>query len=136
MEIRPITLIHNEEEYRAALEELDRLLLQDPEPGSPEDERIQLLVLLIEHYESARSTVGLPNPIEAIKFRMEQQGLRPVDLTPYIGSRGRVSEILSGKRALTLPMIRRLHKGLGIPAEVLLQEYGQDQGEAPEEATA
>ncbi len=136
METRPVMLIHNEEEYRAALEELDRLLLQDPEPGSPEDERIQLLVLLIEHYESARSTVGLPNPIEAIKFRMEQQGLRPVDLTPYIGSRGRVSEILSGKRALTLPMIRRLHKGLGIPAEVLLQEYGQDQEEAPEEATA
>ena len=133
MATRPITLIHNEEEYRAALEELDRLLLQDPEPGSPEDERIQLLVLLIEHYESARSTIGLPNPIEAIKFRMEQQGLRPVDLTPYIGSRGRVSEILSGKRTLTLPMIRRLHKGLGIPAEVLLQEYSP--GEERERAT-
>jgi HTH-type transcriptional regulator / antitoxin HigA len=120
---RVVALIHNVDEYQAAMDELDRLMALDPEPGSPDDERLELLMLLIERYESEQVPIELPHPIEAIKFRMEQLGLRPVDLVPYIGSRGRVSEILSGRRALTLPMIRRLHEGLGLPVEVLIREY-------------
>lgn len=117
---RTIRPINNEADYRAALALAD--LLFDAEPGTPEDDQLNVLVTLIEAYEDHHYPIGLPDPIEAIRVRMAERNLRPRDLEPMIGSRARVSEILSRKRALTLPMIRRLSKGLNIPAEVLIQE--------------
>jgi HTH-type transcriptional regulator/antitoxin HigA len=115
--IRPI---NSEAEYRAALARTDALF--DAEPGTPEGDHLDVLVTLIEAYENRHYPMDLPDPIEAIRIRMEEKNLRPRDLEPMIGSRGRVSEVLSRKRALTLPMIRRLAQGLDIPAEVLIQE--------------
>ncbi len=115
-------VIKNEAEYDATLAEVDSLLDLDPEPGTPEADRLELLTLLVEDYESKRFPVELPDPIEAIKFRMEQQDLTQRDLVRYIGSRSKTSEVLSGKRPLSLTMIRALHSGLEIPVEVLVQE--------------
>ena len=115
-------VIKTNAEYEAALARLDELL--DAVPGTLEGDEFELWVTLVETYEDRQFPVDLPDPITAIRFRMEQAGLRQVDLVPYIGSRSRVSEILNGKRKLSLSMIRRLHKSLGIPAEVLLQESG------------
>lgn len=92
------------------------------EPGSPEADEMDVLVTLIEAYENKHYPIGPADPIEAIKFRMEQQGLTPRDLEPYIGSSGRVSEVLNRKRPLSLRMIKRLHEGLRIPYESLLAE--------------
>jgi HTH-type transcriptional regulator/antitoxin HigA len=94
--------------------------------GTPEGDELELLVTLVELYEAEAYPIGLPDPVEAIKFRMEQQGLIQRDLVPFFGSRGKVSEVLSGHRPLSLAMIRKLHSGLGIPAEVLLQEPGAE----------
>ena len=107
-------------EYKLALEELEKLIDLEPKKGSVESDRLELLALLIEEYEKEKIKQELPDPIEAIKFRMEQQNLTQGDLIPFIGSRSKVSEILSKKRPLTLRMIRALHSGLGIPANVLL----------------
>jgi HTH-type transcriptional regulator / antitoxin HigA len=115
--IRPI---HNEEDYEAALAEVDSLM--DAIPGTPEGDRLDVLVTLVEAYEARHWAIEAPDPIEAIRTRMEQKNLRKRDLEPMIGSRGRVSEVLSRKRALTLPMIRRLAKGLDLRADVLIQE--------------
>jgi HTH-type transcriptional regulator/antitoxin HigA len=117
-------VIHTDIDHREAMAELDRLMEIDPELGTPEAEELELLALIIEIYEKERFRVGLPDPIEAIRFRMDQAGLRQRDLVSYLGSKSRVSEVLSGKRPLTLTMIRALHEGLGIPAEVLLQRPG------------
>jgi HTH-type transcriptional regulator/antitoxin HigA len=114
-------IIHNDEEHAEALVALDRLMEIDPEPGTPEADELQLLALLIETYEKVRWPIGLPDPVDAILFCMDQQGLIRRDLEPYIGSRARVSEVLSGKRALSMRMIRALHAGLDIPLEVLVQ---------------
>jgi HTH-type transcriptional regulator/antitoxin HigA len=114
---RPIS---TDADYRAALALAHELF--DTEPGTPEGDHLDALVTLIEAYEDRHYPMDLPDPIEAIRMRMEEKNLRPRDLEPMIGSRGRVSEVLSRKRALTLPMIRRLSKGLDIPAEVLIQE--------------
>ncbi len=119
-------VIKNETEYETTLSTLEGLLDLDPAPGTPENENLELLTLLIEDYESRQYQFTPPTPIEAIKFRMEQQKLNPRDLIPYIGSRSKVSEVLSGKRSLTLSMIRALSVGLGIPANVLIQEQNQD----------
>ena len=119
MEIR-VRPIHDEADYEAALAEVDALM--DAVPGTPEGDRLDVLVTLIEAYEARRWAIDAPDPIEAIRVRMEQMDLRQRDLEPMIGSRGRVSEVLSRKRALTLPMIRRLSRGLGLPAEVLIRE--------------
>ena len=116
-----ITPIKTEEAYQAALARIDRLVEADPEPGTPEADALEVLAVLVEAYERQRYPLALPDPIAAIRFRMEQQGLRQRDLVPYIGSPSRVSEVLSGKRALSLAMIRSLHAGLGIPLEVLVQ---------------
>ena len=113
-------IIKNEVEYEAALEQLD--LLMDAEPGSAESESLELWATLIDLYEQQAHPVELPTVIEAIHFRMDQAGLKQQDLIPYLGSRSKVSEVLSGKRSLSLAMMRRLHDGLGIPAEVLLQK--------------
>jgi HTH-type transcriptional regulator / antitoxin HigA len=115
-------IIHNDAEHHDALAALDRLMEIDPESGTPEADDLQLLALLIETYEKARWPIGLPDPVDAIRFCMDQQGLTRRDLEPYIGSRARVSEVLSGKRALSMRMIRALHAGLDIPLEVLVQE--------------
>jgi len=117
-------VIKTEADYEAALARLDELL--DAEPGTPEGEEFELWATLIQTFEEEQFPIDLPDPIAAIRFRMEQAGLKQVDLVPYIGSASRVSEILRGKRSLSLSMIRKLHEGLGIPAEVLLQEPGAE----------
>jgi HTH-type transcriptional regulator/antitoxin HigA len=117
-----IKVLKTETDYEAALEAIEALMDLDPAPGSPEAERLELLTVLVEDYESRRIPAMLPDPIDAIRFRMEQQGLKQADLVPYIGSRSKVSEVLSRKRPLTLSMIRSIHSGLGIPARVLLQD--------------
>ncbi len=124
-------IIRNEAEYSDSLRELEDLVLRDPERGSTERARIELLALLIEDYERRVYPADAPDPVEAIKFRMEQQGLKPRDLIPIIGSRSKVSEVLNRKRGLTLPMIRALHTALGIPAKALIQ-----QGQASRDALA
>jgi HTH-type transcriptional regulator/antitoxin HigA len=116
-------VIKTEEEYQAALAHLESLM--DATPDSAEEQELELFSVLIEKFENEHYPIGLPDPVEAIKYRMEQQGLTRKDLIPYIGSQSKVSEVLSGKRALSLSMIRALHDGLGIPAEVLLQEPGK-----------
>jgi HTH-type transcriptional regulator/antitoxin HigA len=95
------------------------------EEGTPEADEMEVLVTLIEAYENKRYPIGPPSPIEAIKFRMEQQGLTPRDLEAYIGTSGRVSEVLNGKRPLSIRMIKRLHDGLRIPYESLLADSAQ-----------
>ena len=115
-----LKVIKTEAEYKDALSTLQELLSLDPDPGTEEAERLELLSLLVRDYESRQFSFPPPDPVEAIKFRMEQQGLTQRDLVPYIGSRSKISEVLSRKRPLTLSMIRALHEGLGIPAEALL----------------
>lgn len=117
MDIRPI---RTETDYEAALEEISSLMADDPMPGTDEGDRLDVLSTLVEAYEAQHHPVPPPDPIEAIKFRMEQQGLTVADMRPYIGPPHRVYEVLSRKRALSLTMIRRLHSGLGIPAESLI----------------
>ncbi|MBF0621187.1 MAG: helix-turn-helix domain-containing protein [Magnetococcales bacterium] len=116
MNIHPIK---TETDYEAALAEVDQLM--DADLDTPEGDRLDVLVTLIEAYEAKQHPIGPADPIEAITFQMEQFGLTRKDLEQYIGSRARVSEILNRKRQLTLEMIRRLHDGLKIPAEVLIQ---------------
>jgi HTH-type transcriptional regulator/antitoxin HigA len=120
MEIKPI---RTEADYEAALKAVETYFDDEPEIGSPEGDRFEILVTLIEAWERRHYPMPAPDPIEALKFRMEQSGLTPKDLEPMIGRSNRVYEILNRKRPLTLPMIRRLHRGLGIPASVLV---GQD----------
>ena len=117
MEIRPL---HNESDYEAALKAVSPFFDNEPEPGSEDGDRFEILVTLIEAYEKKNYPIDRPDPIEAIKFRMEQAGLTIKDLEPVIGRPNRVYEILNRKRPLTLAMIRRLHRDLGISAEVLL----------------
>lgn len=116
--------IRNEADYRAALKTAEAFFdaADEPDPSSEEGAFFDALITLIEAYERKHYPVDPPDPIEAIKFRMEQSGLQPKDLEPYIGRLNRVYEILTHKRPLTLSMIRRLHDGLGIPAEALIAE--------------
>ena len=117
MEIKPIK---NNRDYRAALNEIDRLM--DAQPNSAEGDRLDVLATLVEAWEEKHWPIDSPDPVEAILFAMEQRGLSRRDLEPFIGSRARVAEVLNHKRPLTLAMIRRLHDGLGIPAEALIGE--------------
>ena len=116
-------ILKTEEEYQEALAYVDELM--DAEPGSAEEEELELFAVLVENYERERYPIDLPDPVSAIEFRMEQQGLSRKDLVPYLGSLSKISEVLNGKRPLSLTMIRALHSGLGIPAEILLQEMGK-----------
>ncbi len=116
MDVKPIK---TNADHRAALAEVERLW--DAAPGSEDADRVDVLTMLIEAYEEKHHPVLPPDPIEAILFRMSQLGLTRRDLEPYIGTRARVAEILNRTRNLTLAMIRRLHEGLGIPAEALIQ---------------
>jgi HTH-type transcriptional regulator/antitoxin HigA len=119
MHIQPI---RNDADYKAALRQISTLMEADPEPGTPEGDRLDILVTLVKAYEARHFPIGMPDPIEAIKFRMEQGGLTVKDLEPIIGRSNRVYEVLNRKRPLTLAMIRRLHRSLGISAEVLIAE--------------
>lgn len=117
MEIRPIK---TKADYRAALREIEGLMSAGP--NTPEGERLDVLATLVEAYENKHYRFDLPDPVEAIKFRMEQMELAPKDLVPMIGRINRVYEILNRKRPLTLAMIQRLHSKLGIPAESLIKQ--------------
>ena len=118
MEIRPI---RTEEDYQAALREVSAYFDNEPTPGTTDGDRFEILLTLVEAYEAKHYPIDLPDPVEAIKFRMDQAGLTPKDLTPVIGRLNRVYEVLSRKRPLTLNMIWKLHDKLGIPAECLIQ---------------
>lgn len=115
MKIKPI---RNNRDYREALKEVDRLM--DARLNTPEGDHLDVLVTLVEAWEAKHWLIESPDPVEAILFAMEHRGLSRRDLEPFIGSRARVAEVLNYKRSLTLPMIRRLHYGLGIPADVLI----------------
>jgi HTH-type transcriptional regulator/antitoxin HigA len=119
MDIRPI---HTDADYRGALEEISALMDSDPESGTAAGDRLDILATLVQAYESRHFPIASPDPVEAIKFRMDQLGLSIKDLEPLIGKSNRVYEVLSRKRPLTLAMIRRLHHALGIPAEILIAE--------------
>ncbi len=117
-------IIKTEEDYQKALSRIDELM--DAEPKTPEGDELELLVTLVELYEDKEYPIDMPDAIEAIKFRMEQLDLNQQALVPFIGSKSKVSEVLNKKRPLSLSMMRALHRGLGIPAEILLREQGQD----------
>ena len=116
MDIEPIK---SRRDYRRVLEEFERLMTA--RRNSPEGDRPDVLVTLVEAWERKHYPLDLPDPVEAIRYHMEQRGLEPRDLIPYIGSRNRVHEALNRRRELTLNMIRRLHEGLGIAAESLIK---------------
>jgi len=122
MEIKPI---RTEADYEAALAEVERLW--GAEPGTPDGDRFEVLVTLVEAYEEKQYPILPPDPVEAIKYYMDSRGLDRRDLEQYIGPSGRVSEVLSRKRPLTLAMIRKLNAGLGIPAEILIQSSASGQ---------
>jgi HTH-type transcriptional regulator/antitoxin HigA len=117
MIIKPI---RTRADHRKALKEIEGLM--SARPRTPQGERLDVLVTLVEAWERKHEPMDLPDPVEAIKFRMEQSGLAPKDLVPMIGRLNRVYEVLSRKRPLTLTMIRRLHRELGIPAESLIKQ--------------
>ena len=112
--------VRTEADYSAALARIEELM--DSVPDSPESEELDALADLLEMYEERHMQMGYPSPIAAIEFRMDQAGLSPRDLIPFIGSRVELSEILSGKQAITIPMVRALQENLGVPADVLLQK--------------
>ena len=119
MDIRPI---RTKADYKATLKEVSGLVETDPAPGTPEGDRLDILATLVQAYEARHFPIDPPDPVEAIKFRMEQSGLSVKDLEPLIGKSNRVYEVLNRKRPLTLAMIRRLHQSLGIPAKALIAE--------------
>ena len=125
MEIRPIK---TEADYEATLKEIEGLMSADA--GSPEGDRLDVLVTLVEAYEREHYPIGFPDPLAAIKFRMEQQGLSVEDLVPVIGRKNRVYEVLARKRPLTLRMIEGLHETFSIPAESLLKHRSHRDGHA------
>lgn len=117
MNIRPI---RTASDHQAALRELSAYFNHEPEPGTDEGDRFEVLATLVEAYEARLFPIEAPDPIEAIRFRMEQGGLTVKDLVPSLGQPNRVYEVLNGKRGLTITMIRNLHRNLGIPAESLI----------------
>jgi HTH-type transcriptional regulator/antitoxin HigA len=119
MEVRAI---RTDADYRSALREVSALIDLDPDRDSPQGERLEVIGTLVQAYEAEHYPIDPPDPIEAIRFRMEQSGMVVKDLVPLIGPLNRVYEVLARKRPLTLHMIRRLHKNMGIPAEVLIAQ--------------
>jgi HTH-type transcriptional regulator / antitoxin HigA len=118
MQIRPIK---TRADHRAALKEIERLM--DARPETPAGDRLEVLTTLVEHYESQHEPIEPPDPIDALLYYMESRGLKRRGLEPYLGSRARVAEVLNRRRSLTIEMIRKLHAGLGISAEVLIRPY-------------
>lgn len=119
--MRPIHPIKTEEDYNRAMARLEEIF--DAEPNTPEDDELAVLGILIDEYEKEHFPLDMPDPIEAIKIRMEEMGLENKDLAKALGTKSRVSEILNKKRKLSLNMIRKLHRTLNIPTDVLIQEY-------------
>ena len=118
MQIRPIK---TRADHRAALKEIERLM--EAQPGTPAGDRLEVLTTLVERYESQHEPIDPPNPVDALLYYMESRGLTRRDLEPYLGSRARVAEVLNRRRPLTIEMIRKLHAGLDISAEVLIRPY-------------
>ncbi|MFV0576535.1 MAG: type II toxin-antitoxin system HigA family antitoxin [Vibrio sp.] len=118
MHIKPIKTA---EDNRAALAHIEQLW--DAEPNTPEGDELEVLATLVEAFEEAHYPIDAPDPIEAIRFRMEQQGLEDKDLVPFLGQRSRVSEVMNRQRRLSISMIRKLHTGLSIPLDCLVKEY-------------
>jgi HTH-type transcriptional regulator / antitoxin HigA len=126
MQIHPV---RTRAEHLAAVKRIEALIDAGVKPGTPEGDELDVLATLVDAYEAKAFQIDAPDPISAIKFRMEQQGLSRRDIEPYIGSRARVSEVMTGKRPLTLDMVRRVRDGLGISADLLI-------GHAPRHAAA
>lgn len=120
--VYPIHPIRTEADYQAALQLVTPYFENEPEVDSDAGAHFEAMLTLIEAYEAKHYPIDPPEPLEAIKFRMEQQGLKPKDLEPMIGQRNRVYEVLNGKRKLTMAMVWKLHIGLGIPAESLIRQ--------------
>jgi HTH-type transcriptional regulator / antitoxin HigA len=120
----PIQPIRTEADYQQALRLVAPYFDNEPEPDSDAGAHFEAMVTLIEAYEAKHFPIAPPDPVQAIKFRMEQQGLTAADLVPMIGQRNRVYEVLNGKRKLTMAMVWKLHTGLGIPAESLIRQPG------------
>ncbi len=118
MQIQPV---RNDADHQAALAEIETLF--SARPGTSEDDRLDVLVTLVETYEARHMPIAAPDPVATIEYILESCGLTQRDLAPYIGSRARVSEMLNRRQSLTLEMIRKLHQSLGVPAEVLIQLY-------------
>ncbi len=118
MDIRPIK---TKTDHRAALTAIEQLM--GAKRGTPKGDRLEVLTILVERYESEQEPIEPADPIDALAYHMESRGLTRRDLEPLLGSRARVAEVLNRRRPLTIDMIRRLHRGLGIPAEVLIQPY-------------
>ena len=118
MQIRPIK---TKADHRAALKEIERLM--DAKPGTPAGDRLEVWTTLVDRYESEHDAIEPPDPIDALLYHMETRGLTRRDLEPFLGSRARVAEVLNRRRALTIEMIRRLHEGLGMSADVLIRPY-------------
>ena len=116
-----ISPIRNEKDYQNALDRLEEIF--DAKKGTEQGDELEILSILIDRYENENFPIGMPDPIEAIKFRMEQMGMKQKDLAEVVGFKSRVSEILNKKRKLTLDMIRKLNTTLNIPTEVLVQDY-------------
>ena len=112
--------IHTEADYNTALNRIEEIF--DAKPGTPEGDELEILGILVDEFEKRHFPINAPNPVEAVKFRMEQLGLSQSDLARLVGSRSRASEILSGKRTMSLRIIRLLNRKLSIPAEVLIQK--------------
>jgi HTH-type transcriptional regulator/antitoxin HigA len=118
MNIRPI---RTNQDYEQALQQIEALF--DAQPNTPEGDMLDILTTLVEVYETQTHPIAAPDPIEAITYYLESRGMTRRDIEPYIGNRARVSEIINKRRPLTLEMIRKLHDGLGIPAEILIRPY-------------
>ena len=118
MQIRPIK---TKADHRGALKQIERLM--DAKTDTPAGDLFEILTTLVEHYESQHEPIEPPDPIDALLYHMESRALTRRDLEPYLGSRARVAEVLNRRRALTIEMIRKLHEGLGISAEVLIRPY-------------
>ena len=110
-----------EADYKEALAEIDKVF--DAEPNTPEADRLDILAMLVEAYEEQHYPIPAPDPVAALEYYMDSRGLTRRDLEPYLGSRARVAEVLNRKRGLSIEMIRRLHQGLGISADILIQPY-------------
>jgi len=124
----PLRPIHTEADYEQALSEIESLF--EAQPDTPEGDRLEVLTTLVEAYEREQHPVLPPDPVEALLYYLESRGLARRDLEPYLGSRARVAEVLNRRRGLTIEMIRRLHQGLGLPAEVLIRPYPLHRGRA------
>ena len=119
MSLKKLKPIRSKKDYQAALKEIEKLF--DAEPNTPQGDYLEILVTLVEAYEDQHYKIDFPDPVSALEYWMESRGMEREALSPYLGSRARISEILNRKRNLSLEMVRKLHDGLHIPAEILIK---------------